>query len=82
MRLPSAGTGSVYAGGRLLANVHYTIKRSSDGVKADLIVVDGEQTLDRFGEVTLETKEGHKLACTPEAPSEAGVCTFRINELG
>ncbi len=58
------------ADGRHLADVHYTRKRVGDRATVDPIVGGGEQALDRCGEVTLETQEGHKLACTPEAPAE------------
>ena len=81
MRLPSAGAGSVYVGDQRLAEVHYTIKRTPDGLKADLIVVDGDVSLETYPEVTLKTKEGEKIACRLGTVA-GGVCTFHINELG
>lgn len=82
MRLPSTGTGSVSAGTQHLADVHYTIKRTRDGIKADIIVIEGQQFLNEYDQVTLHTKEGQAIACTPESGTPGGVCTFHINDLG
>jgi len=82
MRLPSTGTGSVSAGTRHVADVHYTIKRTPDGIKADIIVIHGQQFMDHYDEVTLHTKEGQAITCIPESGTQSGVCTFHINDLG